>query len=63
LLESTRHVKVQIQNVAATGDLNQALELQSMVGAAPETKYEPEKFPGLVFRLRKTKTATLLLRS
>jgi transcription initiation factor TFIID TATA-box-binding protein len=29
----------------------------------PEAKYEPEKFPGLVYRLRKPRTATLLFRS
>jgi len=56
-------VKVQIQNVVATGDLNQALELDSILRVVPEAKYEPEKFPGLVYRLRKPKTATLLFSS
>jgi len=58
-----RQVKVQIQNVVATGDLNQRLDLESIVRVAPEAKYEPEKFPGLVYRLRKPKTATLLFSS
>jgi len=58
-----RQVKVQIQNVVATGDLNQRLDLESILRVAPETKYEPEKFPGLVYRLRKPKTATLLFTS
>jgi transcription initiation factor TFIID TATA-box-binding protein len=64
LRESTRRqVKVQIQNVVATGDLNQRLDLESILRVAPEAKYEPEKFPGLVYRLRKPKTATLLFSS
>lgn len=58
-----RQVKVQIQNVVATGDLNQRLDLESILRVAPEAKYEPEKFPGLVYRLRKPKTATLLFTS
>jgi len=58
-----RQVKVQVQNVVATGDLNQALDLDSILRVAPEAKYEPEKFPGLVYRLRKPKTATLLFSS
>jgi transcription initiation factor TFIID TATA-box-binding protein len=58
-----RQVKVQIQNVVATGDLNQRLDLESILRVAPEAKYEPEKFPGLVYRLRKPRTTTLLFTS
>jgi len=56
-------VQIQIQNVVATGDLNQRLDLASILRAAPEAKYEPEEFPGLVYRLMKPRTTTLLFSS
>jgi len=37
--------------------------LESILRVAPEAKYEPEKFPGLVYRLRKPRTTTLLFTS
>lgn len=58
-----RKVQIQIQNVVATGDLSQRLDLDLILRMKPEAKYEPEKFPGLVYRLRKPRTATLLFRS
>jgi TATA-box binding protein (TBP) (component of TFIID and TFIIIB) len=42
-----RKVQIQIQNVVATGDLSQRLDLDLILRMKPEAKYEPEKFPGL----------------
>lgn len=55
---------IQIENVVVSVTLNQPLDLMSVVKALPDTvEYEPEQFPGLIFRLKKPKTATLIFNS
>jgi transcription initiation factor TFIID TATA-box-binding protein len=51
---------VNIQNVVATGTLNQKVDLNAVVKGCPSVEYRPEQFPGLVFRLKRPKTATLI---
>lgn len=55
-----RKYSIQIQNVVASASLNQTLNLDLIVEKFPYTEYRPNVFPGLVFRLKKPKTATLL---
>lgn len=55
--------KIEIQNVVASVTLNQRLDLQTIQNAFPEVEYKPAQFPGLVFRLAKPKTATLIFSS
>ena len=54
---------VTIQNLVATAGLKQRLDLDIIARLFPGTEYRPEQFPGLVFRLKKPKTATLLFSS
>ena len=54
---------IHIQNVVATGTLNQKVDLNAVVKGFPGVEYHPEQFPGLVFRLRRPKTATLIFNS
>ena len=54
---------VNIENVVASAILNQTIDLNSVVKAFPSVEYRPEQFPGLVFRLKKPKTATLIFNS
>jgi len=56
---------VTIENVVASAILNQRINLFDVVNAFDETvvEYNPEQFPGLVFRLKKPKTATLIFSS
>jgi transcription initiation factor TFIID TATA-box-binding protein len=51
---------ISIQNIVASVALNQRIDLQTIVDRFPQTEYDPEIFPGLVFRLKKPKTATLI---
>ena len=53
---------IEIQNVVATGTLNQKVDLNAVVKGYPSVEYRPEQFPGLVFRLKRPKTATLRAR-
>ncbi len=55
--------QVKIQNVVASVVLNQTFDLFSIVKAFPHVEYRPEQFPGLCFRLKKPKTATLIFSS
>jgi len=54
---------INIENVVATATLKQNIDLDSVVKAFPSVEYRPEQFPGLVFRLKKPKTATLIFGS
>jgi len=54
---------INIENVVATATLNQRIDLNSIVRLFPGVEYRPERFPGLVYRLKKPKTATLIFSS
>jgi len=54
---------ISIENVVASATLNQNIDLNSVVKAFPSVEYRPQQFPGLVFRLKKPKTATLIFGS
>jgi transcription initiation factor TFIID TATA-box-binding protein len=54
---------ITIQNVVATATLNQKVDLNAIVKSCPGVEYRPEQFPGLVFRLKRPKTATLIFGS
>jgi len=51
---------INIQNVVATGTMNQKVDLNAVLKSYPSAEYRPERFPGLVFRLKRPKTATLI---
>jgi transcription initiation factor TFIID TATA-box-binding protein len=54
---------INIENVVASATLNQKIDLNSIVRLFPGVEYRPEQFPGLVYRLKKPKTATLIFSS
>jgi len=51
---------IEIVNVVASATIDQKLDLDYIANKFPDVEYRPEVFPGLVFRLRNPKTATLL---
>jgi transcription initiation factor TFIID TATA-box-binding protein len=54
---------INIQNVVASATLHQKVDLNAVVKGYPGVEYRPEQFPGLVFRLKRPKTATLIFNS
>jgi transcription initiation factor TFIID TATA-box-binding protein len=54
---------ITIQNVVASATLNQKVDLNAVVKSNPGVEYRPEQFPGLVFRIKRPKTATLIFNS
>jgi transcription initiation factor TFIID TATA-box-binding protein len=57
---SGRKPLITIQNIVASATLNQTIHLKQIVEKFPHAEYNPRVFPGLVFRLKKPKTATLI---
>jgi transcription initiation factor TFIID TATA-box-binding protein len=52
---------MKIENVVASTSPGEELDLQTI--ALDGAEYEPEHFPGLIYRLKEPKTAILLFRS
>ncbi len=54
---------IRIENVVASTSLGDELNLQHIALALEGAEYEPKRFPGLIYRLKEPKTATLLFSS
>ena len=55
-----KDLDISVENVVATATLNQKLDLIAIMKVFRNVEYRPKKFPGLVFRLKRPKTATLI---
>ena len=51
---------IRIENVVATATFDQTIDLNAVVKCNPGVEYNPKRFPGLVFRLKKPKTGILI---
>ena len=54
---------IEVVNVVASATINQKLDLVEITEKFPDVEYNPDQFPGAVFRLRNPTTATLLFSS
>ena len=54
---------INIQNVVSIATLNQKVDLKAVLKGYPQAEYRPDRFPGLVFRLKRPKTGTLIFGS
>ena len=52
-----------IENVVASITINQTIDLNVISANVPGVEYNPEQFPGLIYRLSKPRTATLIFSS
>lgn len=55
--------KVQVENIVASAKLEGRLNLETIAFNLENSEYEPEQFPGLVYRMKKPKVAFLLFGS
>ena len=55
--------KITIENIVASTSLAEHLDLSRIALALEGSEYEPEQFPGLIYRLKDPKTAVLIFRS
>ena len=54
---------IEIVNVVASATIEQSLDLYKIQKKFPHVEYNPNQFPGAVFRISSPKTATLLFRT
>jgi len=54
---------IKIENVVASASLEHKVDIKAIAKAFPLAEYKPTVFPGLVFRLKKPKTTTLIFAS
>ncbi|MGM5479963.1 MAG: TATA-box-binding protein [Nanobdellota archaeon] len=52
--------EINIQNMVASGNINMDLNLNTLAMKLDNTEYEPEQFPGLVYKLDKAQATFLL---
>ena len=62
ILPQTKPI-VSIENVVASATVDQAMDLNKITKNFPDVEYHPDQFPGLVFRIKSPKTATLIFTS
>ena len=56
-------IEIKVENIVASTVFAEKLDLDIIAQSLEDAEYEPEQFPGLVYRLKNPKTATLLFRS
>lgn len=54
---------IKIENVVALAYLHQPLDLESIYRVVPGVEYNPERFPGLIYRLRRPRATILVFSS
>ena len=54
---------VSIENVVASASVDQRMDLNDITRKFADVEYHPDQFPGLVFRIKSPKTATLIFSS
>ena len=59
-IKITIEPKINIQNIVASGSVGMDLNLNVLAMKLENTEYEPEQFPGLVYKLREAKATFLL---
>ncbi len=55
--------KIVIQNMVASGNLHSKIDLEVAADVLDNVMYEPEQFPGLIYRMQDPKTVLLLFSS
>jgi len=58
-----KDLAISIENVVASASLDEKIDLLSIMKVFRNVEYRPKQFPGLVFRLKRPKTATLIFGS
>ena len=54
---------IRVENMVSSTAVAKKLDLQSIALTLENADYDPERFPGLIYRLKEPKTAILLFRS
>ncbi|MGC8567716.1 MAG: hypothetical protein ACP5RP_00115 [Candidatus Micrarchaeia archaeon] len=55
--------KIEIQNMVAHGDLHATIDLHELAKHVKDVDYEPEQFPGAIYRVSDPKAAIILFKN
>jgi transcription initiation factor TFIID TATA-box-binding protein len=55
--------KIEIQNIVASGNLKNKVDLETAADILDNVMYEPEQFPGLIYRMQTPKVVLLIFAS
>ncbi|MGC9071534.1 MAG: TATA-box-binding protein [Acidilobus sp.] len=55
--------QIQVQNIVASANLNVLVDLEKAAFVLPHSMYEPEQFPGLIYRMEKPRVVLLIFSS
>ncbi len=58
-----RDFKIKIENVVASTQIGENIDLNKIAREIPDADYKPKQFPGLVLRTKEPKAAALIFRS
>jgi transcription initiation factor TFIID TATA-box-binding protein len=61
--EIDKDLNISVENVVASASIDQKIDLLAIMKVFRNVEYRPKQFPGLVFRLKRPKTATLIFNS
>ena len=59
----TSKPELKVQNIVASANLGGMIDLESSAYTLERTMYEPEQFPGLIYRMEEPKVVLLLFAS
>ena len=62
-VEFTRAPEIVLQNMVFSGDLGREFNLDAVALVLPNCEFEPEIFPGIIYRVREPKAVILLFTS
>ncbi len=54
---------IKIENIVASVTIDQRIDLRKVLKKFPHTEYDPKRFPGLIYKLKKPKVAMLVFAS
>jgi transcription initiation factor TFIID TATA-box-binding protein len=60
-IEITIKPKIKVENIVASSDIDMKLDLNELAIKLTNVEYEPEQFPGLVFKINDETDATFLI--
>jgi len=63
MTKGTRKPRINVQNIVASGKIGYRIDLELAALLLESSMYEPEQFPGLIYRLKKPKTVLLLFQT
>jgi transcription initiation factor TFIID TATA-box-binding protein len=61
--EGTNLTKISIENVVASATIAEELNIETISMLLDDAEYEPKQFPGVIYRLKEPRVATLIFRS